>query len=1001
MTATPWWDALSLRDEIARTGGNINDVQMSLFAAVHEAGSTVYADVDYYSDITHPTRGLVELMGSIAVRLASPSNSGSVKAVWRGDQGMGGGKSHAQVGLFHMASQPSEFFATDLGQKVMAGVKEISGESVPTDLNSPTVVVLPCDRMDPFKPDKKLDNVAETLGQRWLWRLFGGDLHKFHEYADDLGTPDGIKRAMQAVGRPVLTLVDEVLNYVRKATADESQQDRAQQDMAFLRDLMEATNTSDHAALVIVMIASDVDTVAMGTFGEAIRAELEGMLERYGRSIATTSGGDFAEIIRRRLFEKAPPTEVLDATIKSFRDHVGGAWAGQFAAHTWWTDGFDANVRRGYPFHPALVELVEREWANRAGFQRVRSTIQIFAAAVHLWTERAKAGEWAPPLIGLGDLPLSDTKVRQSILDSGVIPDQKNTTNYREIAANDVVDTDDQRGAARRIDLDRTSGMLLQTNPRVAERMATAMWLLSLAPRSQGVQGATEPELRVAGYVPDSTCELAEVDATLTTLESVDKGISTLHVDAGSGSNKPRRLRMSTTQTLQMFFKTQRGSVEAPAVRKVLREVTQAEMAGGPFDRFIFVSAERHVAEPGVTKGDELTQGLLAAIVSEVPDVAETRLVVLDPTAFTLLNGVDSETRVAVSAALGLDAPGGWNLDLAWPTPLSSAYASSCVFVLVNTQRRSAAVAAATDYIAWQRVTEIANVAADDDLMAKAKAQVAEKRDAVRGYLRKAFQHIVYLGENRTAATAKLEQDAQTALDGTVVWATLDEREKVFGQGQFDKTALLFQMEDRYWGKALSHLRADFYRSHRLPLLHGGDTDLKNALFAAARSTPPALVIKDAGGDVVEPGSPADIAIGSDKFQLDRYKKGASEGSGNGLVGVDTAGGGEGRAGGGEQVKTGDGTGIGGGTGVETVDPPHAQPSAEKRVVVSLTGSAFDTEVQRMGANQLFQHLTDLIDRGDISYGKFQMELIVKSDQAAAVTDAAEQLGASASAQDM
>jgi hypothetical protein len=989
-TATPWWDALTLRDEIAKAGGNINDVQMSLFAAVHERASTVYADVGYYSDITHPTRGLVELMGSIAVRLASPSNAGAVKAVWRGDQGMGGGKSHAQVGLFHMASKPDEFFATSLGQQVATEAKKISGESVPTDLDSPAVVVLPCDRMDPFRPDKRLDNVAETLGQRWLWRLFDGDLHKYHEYADDLGTPDGIKRAMQAVGRPVLTLVDEILNYVRKATADDTRQDRAQQDMAFLRDLMEATNTSEHAALVLVMIASDVDMVAMGTFGEAIRAELEGMLERYGRSIATTSGGDFAEIIRRRLFEKPPPAEVVDATIKRFRDPVGGGWAAQFSAHQWWTDGFDANVRRAYPFHPALVELVEREWANRAGFQRVRSTIQIFAAAVHLWTARAKAGEWAPPLIGLGDLPLSDTKVRQSILDSGVIPDQKNTTNYREIAANDVVDTDDRRGAARHIDLERSDGDLLQVNPRAAERMATAMWLLSLAPRSQGVQGATDAELRVAGFVPDSTCELAGIDAVLAMLESVDKGISTLHVDAGSGG-KPRRLRMSTTQTLQMFFKTQRASVEQVDVHRVLREVTQAEASAGPFEQLVFVSADGYV-EPS-TKGDELTDGLLKAIADTVPDKAETRLVVLDPTAFTLLNGVDSETRVAVSAAFGLPAPEGWSLDLTWPAPVSSAYASSCVFALVNTQRRKAAVAAATDYLAWQRVTAIANVAADDALVTSAKAHAAEKHAAARANLRKAFQHVVYLGENRTAVPVKLEQDAQSALDGNVVWATLDDREKVFGQGQFDKTALLFQMEDRYWGQALSKLRADFYRSPRLPLLHDGDTDLKSAIFAAARSNPPGLVIKDADGDVVEPGSPADIAIASDRFQLDRPPANEPKGPGSG-----------------ETKQTGGDDPPHGGTepGTTTVigdppppPPPPPPPSSEKRVTISLTGSAFDTETQQMGANDLFSHLTDLIDRGEVTYGKFQMELIVTTEQADKVVDAASRLGASAHAQDM
>ncbi len=992
MSVTPWWECLSLRSEIARAGGNINDVQMSLFAAVYERETTEYGEVGYYSDITFPTHGLVELMGSIAVRLASPSNSGAVKAVWRGDQGMGGGKSHAQVGLFHMASQPEAFFATELGKRVAVEARKLSSEDVPATLNAPAVVVLPCDRMDPFKTDKKLDNVAETLGQRWLWRLVGGDLNKYHEYANDLGTPDGITRAMQAVGRPVLTLVDEILSYIRKVTDDES---RAQQDVAFLRDLMDATHTSPHAAMVIVMIASDQDTVAMGRLGEAIREELEGLNERYGRSMAATSGSDFADIIRRRLFEKDPPAEVIAATVGVFKQHVRGGWEKDFATQAWWTDGFGDKVARSYPFHPALVDLVEREWANRAGFQKVRSTIQIFAATVHLWMERAKQGEWVPPLIGLGDLPLSDTKVRQSLLDSGVIPDQKNTTNFREIAANDVVDTDDQRGAARRIDAERSLGLLAQINPRITERIATGLWLLSLAPRSQGAIGATDSELRIAGFVPDPACELAEVDAVLTTLESAEKGISTLDVRPGRGGN-PRRLVMSTTQTLQMFFKTQRASVEQNAIDTVLREVTQNEMRSGPFDRAAFVSAQEHV-ESG-TKGDDLTSALLASISNAGLDAAESRLVVLDPTAFTLLNGVDSETRVAVSAALGLAQPEGWNIELAWPTPLSAAYASSCVFALVNTQRRSYAVAAATDYIAWQRVAEIPNVAADADLSSKAKASIAEKREDLRRYLRRAFQHLVYLGEGRIAATAKLEQDNQTALDGDTVWAVLDDREKVFGQGQFNHTALLFQMEDRYWGKPLKTLRDDFYRSPRLPLLHGGDTDLRNALFAAARQADQKLVIRDSTGDVVEPGKPGDIQLSS-SFTIERPAGSAMEPPvtpPGGTIGgtsddptVATPGAGAPQSP--SEFKTGQ---------PPTKGSPTAMPAAEKRVTVSLTGSAFDTEAQRMGANDLFSALIDAIDRGEATYGKFQIEFIVAAGQAAKLVEAAEELGASAHVRD-
>lgn len=998
MTLTPWWECLSLRPEIARAGGNINDVQMSLFSAVHEQEQTEYADVAYYSDITHPTKGLLELMGSIAVRLAAPTHPDTVKPVWRGDQGMGGGKSHAQVGLFHMANSPDTFFNTDLGKQVLEAAEQIGGEALPTDLGSPAVVVLPCDRMDPFQPDKKLDNIADTLGQRWLWRLVGGDLEAFHAHADDLGTPDGIKRAMAAVGRPVLTLVDEVLNYIRKATAHSDQQDRAQQDMAFLRDLMDATNTSEHAALVVVMIASDVDQVAMADFGERIRSEMEAMLTRYGRTIATTSGGDFAEIIRRRLFTAPPPADVIDDTVAEFQRHVTAGWAEQFNSFNWWTDGFARKVERAYPFHPALVDLVEREWANRAGFQKVRSTIQIFAAAVHAWLQRAGADGWAPPLIGLGDLPLSDTKVRESLLNSGVIPDQRTVTNYREIAANDVVDSDGERGSARRIDIDRSEGKLIESNPRVAERIATCMYVCSLAPRTQGAVGATEAELRVAGFVADPSCDLAEIDAVLTTLESPDKGIATLDVKPGKGG-QPRRLLMSTTQTLQMFFRTQRQSVTSEDTAKVLRDEAQAEMSKGPFGKVRFVNAEGHVEEGA--KGEALTNGLVAAIEAAGVDEAETRLIILDPSYYTLLNGVDSETRMAIWAAIGLDAPEGAKSDQPWPSPMSVVYASSCVFAVVNTYRRNHAVAAATDYVAWQRVSEISNVSSDESLLEQAQSHIREKKEAVRINLRKAYQHIVYLGESREAVPVRLDKDNQTALDGTLVWKTLAEREKTFAQGEFDKTALLFQLREADYGKSLASIRADFYRSPRLPLLYDGDTDLKNVLYAAQQAGE--VVILNSSGQPTQAARPGDINVNSSGLTLERpvpdtdtagqepatYEPGTEL---PGTPGPDAPGG---------TATAPTTTGSATSPATPTTLTSGAVGPAEQRVVMSLMGSAFNDRNEQDAAYRLFTVLANALDNGQVSFGKFQIEVTLPASIAEQLEGAANELGVNVSRSDI
>ena len=100
---------------------------------------------------------------------------------------------------------------------------------------------------------------------------------------------------------------------------------------------------------------------------------------------------------------------------------------------------FADEVARCYPFHPQLMALAEQEWAKLAGFQRVRSTIRIFAATAHSLHKRGKAGKWAPLLVGPGDLPLSDPAVREAVIGSGLIVDTRTQANYRQIASADIV----------------------------------------------------------------------------------------------------------------------------------------------------------------------------------------------------------------------------------------------------------------------------------------------------------------------------------------------------------------------------------------------------------------------------------------------------------------------------------------------------------------------------------------------------------------------------------
>lgn len=57
--------------------------------------------------------------------------------------------------------------------------------------------------------------------------------------------------------------------------------------------------------------------------------------------------------------------------------------------------------------------------------------------------------------------------------------------------------------------------------------------------------------------------------------------------------------------------------------------------------------------------------------------------------------------------------------------------------------------------------------------------------------------------------------------------------EKAFGIGVFNAGALLHNLREQDWGLPLSELRDMFGNTPRVPLLPGGEGDLRSALFEA------------------------------------------------------------------------------------------------------------------------------------------------------------------------
>jgi hypothetical protein len=941
-----WAEVLRLRDEIVATGGQIADLQMSLYSAVYTDRDVPYQDPSYYSDITEPTPGLISFMGSVARRLGTGSAAG--KALFHLDQGMGGGKSHALVGLYHLGKAPDAFLATELG----VTVRDEAERSGTIDLAGSRVVVLSADNMTPGATSPEF-GPATTLYERFLWSLFRGDKEAYQQHLAEGPNKAALARALESVGGPVLILLDELMDYVM-LLSDQTHRETMPGEQAFLSNLMDAVDDIPQVAFVIVMIRSDFDDRGYTVEAENFRSYVATRIERNGTTIAVTEAQDFAAIIRRRLFDRcadAPASELAQA----WRNGADEAWTQNVFDRLGASRslvGFGDRLTASYPFHADLMALVRDDWSRHAGFQRVRSTVEIFARAAHYWMARHDEGDWAPQLIGVGDLAL--TAALDQILSSGLLHgNERVVQGFRQVAAADVVTRDGAQGRSRELDVLLAERGVESSQPHPALRMATALFCYSLVPRAQAKRGATKPELLASIYEPGVAFQGAE--EVFNVLVS-DDGLGALEVTDATGGGTPARYQLAVTQTLRMFFKQAKGSVSGEErdayIWQRARDIAQANP--GPFDDVI-----------PVTRPD-IDTAPLAQVFGDVDQNGQVRLVVLDPRRWTLLDGRDTPTRNDITELFGLG-----------PSALPVDNAASVVVSCVNTQRRDAVRRRATEALAWKAVVE--QLEPDDEKRADAQHEFRETTNRVESELRKSFQHYVYLvrGADRIEIVwQRFDDDTKTALHGAQVWDAL---------AAAGRATRLHQLGGRYLGTLLEKLSRDltlkevvqqFYKNPVFPLVSNTD-DIRVAVFGLLSE---GYELVDGNGERLRISNPDDLTIGAVDQTLRKQRGGA-----------DAPGGGE-HAG-------------------PVPSPPVGSPTSPlagevtyRRYTLDVPNRSLVSDDARREVANLLQRLLDVIDPdvgGDVQLIDLRVDLTAAPDSVAELADRADAASAKWSEEDL
>jgi hypothetical protein len=855
MTVTHWADELHLRDEVVQRHGHAYGLQMSLYEAVYQTTDVPYRDAAYWCDITEPTTKLVEFMAEITRHLGSAGGASQLLGgdrLFHLDQGMGGGKSHALVGLWHLTAHREEFFASDIGQQVRAVASQRAGSNV--ELGEVRTVVLCADNFSPGVARPEF-GPAINLHQRFLWSLFGGDRSLYDAHVGGGADKAALKDALVAAGRPVLILLDEVMDYAM-ALAGPAHRETIPDEQAFLNALTGVVAEATSVVLVTVMIRSDLDEQGYEGAAQEFRSYLAQRLERNGTTVSVNEPQDFGAIIRRRIFARPEadlPIAVLaqrwnKAATSAWREHVFDRMPGARQL-----GGFEDRLSRSYPFHPDLLDLVEHDWTQHAGFQRVRSTVAVFSATAYWWASEHESGRWAPELIGVGDIPLHEAA--DKVLSSGVLHgSDRQVVGMRQVAEKDVTSADRSDGQAVLADVRITDGRpWVDVQPQPAVRLATALWLYSVAVRAQGKRGATKAELLAALFVPDERFSFADAEEVFNALtdDEDERGLGTLDVIQGSGGSVPNRYLLATQLNKRMFQRNALNRATPELYYELVWDrVQHLANKGSGFDSVLFV--EQPLSDrPNQT---------LAELFHDVDQRRSNRLVVLDPRRWTLLNGRDSSTRGDIEAALGLGQ-----------SRLGFDFAASCVIACVNTQRRDAMAKRAKGAYAWQLAAS--EVDPELEIRGEMVVEAARSLEQLDSEIRRSFQHYAYLvrtDEGLQTQLVKFEDDGCSSLSGNDVWEDLAAKGDAVRSADGLSGGYLHQLLDlSVRNFTLSEVVEKFWRDPVFPMIPS-DSVARKAIFDSLRPDVDNVSweLVTSGGEKLHVAAPEQLALNSSDHYL-------------------------------------------------------------------------------------------------------------------------------------
>jgi len=535
-----------------------------------------YRDPERFFARTFLTKAYRDLTVTVLRRLAGEKvgTSAGINLVTQ----FGGGKTHFLALLYHL------FRAGDRA-KDWPGVAELLKESNRSGIPKARVAVFIGNRFDFLRgAGEGKEPRRRTPWGDLAWQLGGQKLYATVAEHDEKGVVPGGEVIEKWFGEePILILMDEVLNFIRRARDAGGDYARLGSQMySFLEVLSREVASSSRAVLVVALPLSEYE---MTPEDEADFQRLNKVLDRLSQPTLLSEGPEIAEIVRRRLFESVGDPSEISRTAQAYAEWLG---AHRKQIPEWFpVDQAQDRFAATYPFHPSVLSVFERKWQSLPRFQRTRGILRLLA----LWVSRVyhdafKEGR-REPLITLGSAPLADRDFRAAVFEQ-LGEDRLEAAILSDIAGPEA--------HAVRMDID-VSESLREFRPY--RQVATTVFFESSGGQARNV--ATLPEIRLAVGGPH-----LDIGSIETTLEDLVRTCYYLHAQGTA-------YHISYRPNLNKILADRRAALSGPEAEEKIR------------DRV------RQVIREAFRAGSTLDPRYFPESPADIPDVPALGLVVLAP----------------------------------------------------------------------------------------------------------------------------------------------------------------------------------------------------------------------------------------------------------------------------------------------------------------------------------------------------------------------------------